>query len=159
MPRYAKYKKDSGQIVSITICPEKMKDAQYLERDEAIIECDVNICDSTHIVKDGKFVTKEQSQVDLEYWHANKNVLPVSINRFSTTDEIDAAIAAHTRGLESVSDFKIRMYSELRAIMYPPMTDFADAYVKVQNQIPGGDEEMNAYVSRCIAVKTEYQKP
>jgi len=44
-------------------------------------------------------------------------------------------------------------YSRLRAKEYPPITDYLDAVVK------GDQEQMQAYVDACLAVKAKYPKP
>lgn len=43
-----------------------------------------------------------------------------------------------------------------RRAAYPPLSEFADAFVKLQ----GGDStQMTAYVAACNAVKTQFPKP
>jgi len=46
-------------------------------------------------------------------------------------------------------------WSERRAVSYPPITEFADAYVKAQG---GNAEEMDKYVASCLAVKASIPK-
>jgi hypothetical protein len=43
-------------------------------------------------------------------------------------------------------------YRELRAAAYPPVTDYLDAVVK------GDQEQMQAYIDACLAVKAKYPK-
>ncbi len=47
-------------------------------------------------------------------------------------------------------------YSEQRVLEYPPVSQFADAYVAQEN---GDPAPMKAYVSACNAVKAKYPKP
>jgi hypothetical protein len=44
-------------------------------------------------------------------------------------------------------------YQRLRAPEYPPITDYLDGIVK------GDQEQVDAYVAACQAVKTKYPKP
>jgi hypothetical protein len=43
-------------------------------------------------------------------------------------------------------------YQQLRAAAYPPATDYLDAIVK------GDQEQMQAYIDACLAVKAKYPK-
>ena len=42
---------------------------------------------------------------------------------------------------------------ENRALEYPPITDYLDAVVK------GDQEQIDAYIAACQAVKSKYPKP
>jgi hypothetical protein len=44
-------------------------------------------------------------------------------------------------------------YRRLRALEYPPITDYLDGIVK------GNQEQIDAYIAACQAVKTKYPKP
>lgn len=44
-------------------------------------------------------------------------------------------------------------YQALRACEYPPVTDYLDAVVK------GDEDQLNAYIQACLAVKSKYPKP
>jgi hypothetical protein len=44
-------------------------------------------------------------------------------------------------------------YQRLRAPEYPPITDYIDGVVK------GDQEQIDAYVTACLAVKEKYPKP
>ena len=44
-------------------------------------------------------------------------------------------------------------YQRLRAPEYPPITDYLDGIVK------GDQEQLDAYIAACQAVKTKYPKP
>ena len=44
-------------------------------------------------------------------------------------------------------------YQRLRSLEYPPVTDYLDAVVK------GDQEQMQAYIDACLAVKEKYPKP
>lgn len=54
------------------------------------------------------------------------------------------------------SEYALKECHIKRASEYPPITEFADAFVKLQ----GGDESfMEDYVAACLAVKAKYPKP
>lgn len=44
-------------------------------------------------------------------------------------------------------------YQQLRAAVYPPITDYLDGIVK------GDAAQVSAYVAACLAVKAEFPKP
>jgi hypothetical protein len=44
-------------------------------------------------------------------------------------------------------------YAQKRAAEYPPMADYLDGIVK------GNQEQVDAYVAACMAVKAKYPKP
>ncbi len=44
-------------------------------------------------------------------------------------------------------------YQRKRMVEYPPVTDYLDAVVK------GDQEQMQAYIDACLAVKAKYPKP
>lgn len=44
-------------------------------------------------------------------------------------------------------------YDKKRAMAYPPIADFVDAWVK------GDDEALDAYRAACLAVKQRFPKP
>ena len=46
-----------------------------------------------------------------------------------------------------------KAYIAKRAAEYPPMTDYLDAVVK------GDQDQIDAYIAACQAVKTKYPKP
>jgi len=46
-----------------------------------------------------------------------------------------------------------KAYMENRALEYPPITDYLDAVVK------GDQEQIDAYIAACQAVKSKYPKP
>ena len=50
-------------------------------------------------------------------------------------------------------EWNLSEYQRLRAEEYPPITDYLDAVVK------GDQEQMQAYIDACLAVKTKYPKP
>lgn len=64
-----------------------------------------------------------------------------------TKEEIEAEI---TR-LEE--EYKSKEYARLREAEYPPITDYIDGVVK------GDQNQINAYISACQAVKNKYPKP
>ncbi len=47
-------------------------------------------------------------------------------------------------------------YKELRKAAYPPLEDFADAFVHSRN---GEGANMEEYITKCLAVKALYPKP
>jgi hypothetical protein len=46
-----------------------------------------------------------------------------------------------------------KAYMENRALEYPPIADYIDGVVK------GDQEQIDAYIAACQAVKTKYPKP
>lgn len=44
-------------------------------------------------------------------------------------------------------------YAEMRALAYPPITDYLDGIVK------GDQAQVDAYIAACLAVKVMYPKP
>ena len=46
-----------------------------------------------------------------------------------------------------------KTYTQLRALEYPPATDYLDGIVK------GDAAQMQAYTAACLAVKAKYPKP
>lgn len=54
------------------------------------------------------------------------------------------------------------LYEEKRRKHYPPVTELADALVKMNSGDDAleavGRNEMNAYIAKCLAVKAEYSK-
>jgi hypothetical protein len=61
-----------------------------------------------------------------------------------------ALIAEDTRLAEA---WKRTEYQRLRALKYPPITDYLDAVVK------GDTTGVQQYVAACLAVKAKYPKP
>lgn len=65
-------------------------------------------------------------------------------------------------GQESVDGWIKNRYPQLRALAYPAITDFADALVKINS----GDDELSAkgaaelqeYVNKCLAIKSDFPK-
>ena len=51
------------------------------------------------------------------------------------------------------ADYDALEYKRLRAPEYPPITDYLDGIVK------GDQEQVDAYIAACQAVKTKYPKP
>ena len=49
----------------------------------------------------------------------------------------------------------IKTYTELRQAEYPPLGEFADAFVKLQS---GDHTQMDQYVVDCLVVKAKYPK-
>ena len=58
--------------------------------------------------------------------------------------------------LEQDSTWLLQQCHEKRLMEYPPLGEFADAYVKLQQ---GDSSQMEAYVLKCIEVKNKYPKP
>jgi hypothetical protein len=50
-------------------------------------------------------------------------------------------------------EYNSKEYQRLRAIEYPPVTDYLDAVVK------GDLAQQQAYIDACLAVKAKYPKP
>ena len=51
------------------------------------------------------------------------------------------------------AEYEKTVYRERRRVEYPPVEDFIDALVK------GDEEQKQAYVDACLAVKSKYPKP
>ena len=67
------------------------------------------------------------------------------------TKPSDAAIEAEATRLET--EFNNNQYQRLRAPKYPPLQDYIDGVVK------GDQEQIQAYIDACLAVKAAYPKP
>jgi hypothetical protein len=63
----------------------------------------------------------------------------------------DAEIAAKLAEYEQA--WNDTLYQKLRAREYPPLTDYVDAVVK------NDQEQIDAYIAACQAVKNKYPKP
>jgi hypothetical protein len=64
-----------------------------------------------------------------------------------TEQEINQAIEANAL-MQVASEYK-----RLRGTEYPPITDYLDGVVK------GDQEQIQAYIDACLAVKAKYPKP
>ena len=64
-----------------------------------------------------------------------------------TDEQIDDEIA------RLQAEYEAKQYQRNRALEYPPITDYLDAVVK------GDQEQIDAYIAACQAVKTKYPKP
>jgi hypothetical protein len=51
------------------------------------------------------------------------------------------------------ADYNALEYQRLRAPEYPPITDYLDGVAK------GDEDQINAYIAACLAVKEKYPKP
>jgi hypothetical protein len=51
------------------------------------------------------------------------------------------------------ADYNALEYQRLRAPEYPPITDYLDGVAK------GNEDQINAYIAACLAVKEKYPKP
>ncbi len=65
-----------------------------------------------------------------------------------TKTEADALIATNRQ-----QSFDALTYAQKRASAYPPITDYLDGIVK------GDQDQVDAYVAECLAVKVKYPKP
>jgi hypothetical protein len=63
----------------------------------------------------------------------------------------DAEIQAEIDRLQAEHDAKD--YARKRASEYPPMADYIDGVVK------GDQDQIDAYIAACLAVKAKYPKP
>jgi hypothetical protein len=52
-----------------------------------------------------------------------------------------------------LAEYDATEYQRLRQPEYPPVTDYLDAVVK------GDQEQIQAYIDTCLAVKAKYPKP
>lgn len=73
-------------------------------------------------------------------WH-KPEVAPV------TDEEIFAELARLT------AEYENKEYQRLRAMEYPPITDYLDGIVK------GDKAQIDKYIADCLAVKEKYSKP
>lgn len=64
-----------------------------------------------------------------------------------TDEQIDDEIA------RLQAEYEAKQYQRNRALEYPPITDYIDGVVK------GDQEQIDAYIAACQAVKTKYPKP
>jgi hypothetical protein len=64
-----------------------------------------------------------------------------------TREEVEAEIVRLQKEWEDTE------YQRLRAVEYPPITDYLDGLVK------GNQDQMKAYIDACLAVKAKYPKP
>ena len=64
-----------------------------------------------------------------------------------TKEEVEA------EALRIKADYDSKEYQRLRAVEYPPVTDYLDAIVK------GDLTQQQAYIDACLAVKAKYPKP
>ena len=53
-------------------------------------------------------------------------------------------------------EYLLQQCHNKRKAEYPPLGEFADAYVKLQQ---GDSSQMDAYVASCLMVKAKYPKP
>ena len=52
-----------------------------------------------------------------------------------------------------LNEYNVKEYQRLRALEYPPIQDYVDAVVK------GDQQQIQAYINACLAVKAKYPKP
>lgn len=63
----------------------------------------------------------------------------------------EAAVTAEVERLQAAYDAKD--YQRKRILEYPPMADYLDGIVK------GNQDQVQAYIDACLAVKAKYPKP
>ena len=54
---------------------------------------------------------------------------------------------------ELISEYNALNYQRRRKLEYPPITDYLDGVVK------GNQEQIDAYIEKCLEVKSKYPKP
>jgi hypothetical protein len=54
---------------------------------------------------------------------------------------------------ELISEYNALNYQRRRKLEYPPITDYLDGIVK------GDQEQIDAYIQKCLEVKAKYPKP
>jgi len=64
-----------------------------------------------------------------------------------TNEQIDNEL------LRLTAEYEAKQYQRNRALEYPSYTDYLDGVVK------GDQEQIDAYIAACQAVKTKYPKP
>lgn len=67
------------------------------------------------------------------------------------TQPTEAEITAEITRLQA--EYDAQAYARSRAAEYPPITDYLDGVVK------GDQEQIDAYIAACLAVKAKYPKP
>ena len=67
------------------------------------------------------------------------------------TKPTEAEITAEVARLQS--EYDAAEYQRKRAAEYPPITDYIDGVVK------GDQDQIDAYIDACLAVKAKYPKP
>ena len=87
-------------------------------------------------------------------------------NEGFTIDDMDYSTLVFTNDIEKPTEEEINAkfielksqynnieYQRLRAVEYPPIEDFADAWVK------NDEQALEDYRQKCLAVKAKYPKP
>jgi hypothetical protein len=82
-------------------------------------------------------VNEDYNQID---WLDNSYTKP-------TRTEVENKVA------ELVKNYQDTQYQRSRQLEYPPITDYLDGVVK------GDEDQINAYIAACQAVKAKYPKP
>jgi hypothetical protein len=54
---------------------------------------------------------------------------------------------------ELVQEYNAALYQKLRKLEYPSIEEYIDGVVK------GDQDQIDAYIQKCLAVKTKYPKP
>jgi len=70
-----------------------------------------------------------------------------------STEGVDFTEQQRYAFFETIAAAKAIEYKQKRANEYPPITDYLDGIVK------GDQEQVDAYIAACQAVKTKYPKP
>lgn len=83
---------------------------------------------------------------DIEYKHPDYDTL-VELAKQTTQPEHDPLSE------QQIKDLEMAMILNQRMNAYPPLEDFADAWVK------DDQEALEAYRQACLAVKAQYPKP
>jgi hypothetical protein len=75
---------------------------------------------------------------------------------------IQSYLDTEYRGTTTVSAWRIANYEMLRQWAYPDITIYNDAQVKINSGITAleeeGEEQLEDYVTDCLAVKTRFPK-
>lgn len=71
----------------------------------------------------------------------------------SSEDELDDLVEFHLNSIEKSKIPPVPTYTQLRAQEYPSITEYLDGVVK------GDQEQIQAYIDACLAVKAKYPKP
>lgn len=99
----------------------------------------VEICETLSRLRPGcQYVVRKAEYSSIE-WHSTDLEMP---SELELLDGIEAYRA----------EIKATAYKKLRAAEYPPIEDYLDAVVK------GDQEQLQAYINACLAVKEKYPK-
>lgn len=107
-------------------------------------------------ILNGQKLLADGTYVDMSVPTRNGKDGRVLLTQEEIAEELAKAAAADQAKANYEANHK---YKDDRAREYPPLAEFADAYVKIQSGNPDGETQMTAYLAACLAVKAKYPKP